>query len=99
MWADVDYELVESIPSIRITYNDKWEALVFFYLVTFCSCLLTSIRIFALKKKIWNGLNTPVMGPYWKNVISNMIKKGAGRLGCGALKLEFYIEKFIILRF
>ena len=39
------------------------------------------------------------MGPYWKNVISNMIKKGAGRLGCGALKLEFYIEKFIILRF
>ena len=23
MWADVDYELVESIPSIRITYNDK----------------------------------------------------------------------------
>ena len=50
MWADGYYEVVESITSIRITYNYKRKALLFFYLLTFCSCLLASIRIFALKK-------------------------------------------------
>ena len=40
MWADGYYEVVESITSIRITYNDKRKALLFFYLLTFCSCLL-----------------------------------------------------------
>ena len=49
MWADGYCELVKSIPSIRITYNDKRKALLFFCLITFCSCLLASIRIFALK--------------------------------------------------
>ena len=50
MWADGYYEVVESITNIKITYNDTRKALLFFYLLTFCSCLLASIRIFALKK-------------------------------------------------
>ena len=51
MWADFDIELPWLYSNYFDNLNDKLKHLVFFYLVTFCSCLLTSMRIFASKKK------------------------------------------------
>ena len=50
MWADYDIELAWLDSNYFNNLNDKLKHLVFFYLVTICSCLLTSMRIFALKK-------------------------------------------------
>ena len=49
MWADGYYEVVESITSIRITYNDKRKALLFFLFAYILQLFAYSIRIFALK--------------------------------------------------
>ena len=50
MWADFDIELARLDSYYFNNLNDKLKHLVFFYLVTICSCLLTSMRIFELKK-------------------------------------------------
>ena len=50
MWADLNIELVW-LDSNHFNYlYDKWKDLVNFLFVYLCSCLLTSIRIFTLKK-------------------------------------------------
>ena len=50
MWADFDIELPWLDSNYFDNLNDKSKHLVFFYLVTFCSCLLTSWE-FLLRKK------------------------------------------------
>ena len=73
MWADFDIELPWLDSNYFNNLNNKLKHLVFFYLVTFCSCLLTSWEFLLWKKNFWHG---PLISPRptTKNALWNSLQ-------------------------
>ena len=73
MWADFDIELPWLYSNYFDNLNDKLKHLVFFYLVTFCSCLLTSWEFLLWKKNFWHGPSISPR-PTTKNALWNSLQ-------------------------
>ena len=73
IWADVDYELVESISSIINTYNVSLKGLLECLCLTFAVVCLLLLEFYSWKKKFWHGPGIS-SGPSLKNTLFDCIQ-------------------------